>query len=199
MRYPHQPPPPLQRPDRRNRREEYSMTHHAPNSFSRLTCARPPPPRWYCACLPYGCLSMYQDDAAFRRVISLRLQSRFLRWATPATMRGVGEVAVVEGVSFAEAVRLSVSRGQVEGGDASTFIYGLRRYHFLLHFSVSERECFCFVSIIRVFRGGRTIVCQPRASRGRGCFDIHLRSLKVPLSSSFFGVGARRFFVCFDY
>ena len=70
---------------------------------------------------------MYQDDAAFRRVISLRLQSRLLGWATPATMRGIGEVAVAEGVSFAEAVRLSVSRGQLEEGDASTFIYSLRR------------------------------------------------------------------------
>lgn len=43
-------------------------------------------------------------------------------------MRTVGELAVSEGVSYAEGVRLSVSRGQVEGEDASDFIHGLRRY-----------------------------------------------------------------------
>lgn len=57
-------------------------------------------------------------------------------------MRGVGEVAVAEGVSFAEAVRLSVSRGQVEGGDASTFIYGLRRCNFYFYFGFGARPFF---------------------------------------------------------
>ena len=87
-------------------------------------------PREYMYTVRFGltvCLFVYQDDEAFRRVISLRSRTRLLRWATPAVMRGVGEVAVAEGVSFAEAVRLSVARGQVEGEDASTFIYGLRR------------------------------------------------------------------------
>lgn len=68
-----------------------------------------------------------QDDAAFRQFVSLRSKMRLLEWATPAAMRGVGELAVAEGVSYAEGVRLSVSRGHVKEKQASTFIYGLRR------------------------------------------------------------------------
>lgn len=69
-----------------------------------------------------------QDDAAFRQLVSLRSRTRLLDWATPAAMRGIGELAVAEGVSYAEGVRLSVSRGHVEEREASTFIYGLRRW-----------------------------------------------------------------------
>ncbi len=42
-------------------------------------------------------------------------------------MRGIGELAVADGVSYAEGVRLSVSRGLVKEEEASKFIYGLRR------------------------------------------------------------------------
>jgi len=42
-------------------------------------------------------------------------------------MRGIGELAVADGVSYAEGVRLSVSRGLVKEDEASKFIYGLRR------------------------------------------------------------------------
>ncbi|CAM9265174.1 unnamed protein product, partial [Scytosiphon promiscuus] len=73
-----------------------------------------------------------QDDAAFRRGVSLRSHTRLLGWATPSAMRTVGELAVSEGVSYAEGVRLSVSRGQVDGEDATKFIYGLRRWSSLL-------------------------------------------------------------------
>ncbi|CAM9374781.1 unnamed protein product [Ectocarpus sp. 4 AP-2014] len=73
-----------------------------------------------------------QDDEAFRRFISLRSKTRLLDWATPSTMRGVGELAVADGVSYAEGVRLSVSRGLLKGGDSSNFIYGLRRWASLL-------------------------------------------------------------------
>ncbi|CAM9589294.1 unnamed protein product, partial [Hapterophycus canaliculatus] len=47
-----------------------------------------------------------QDDAAFRRFVSLRSQTRLLGWATPSAMRTVGELAVSDGVSYAEGVRL---------------------------------------------------------------------------------------------
>ncbi|CBJ30041.1 DNA helicase II [Ectocarpus siliculosus] len=73
-----------------------------------------------------------QDDEAFRRFISLRSKTRLLDWATPSTMRGVGELAVADGVSYAEGVRLSVSRGLLKGEDSSNFIYGLRRWASLL-------------------------------------------------------------------
>lgn len=71
--------------------------------------------------------SLEKDDAAFRRFVSLRSRTRLLHWATPAAMRGIGELAVAEGVSYAEGVRLSVSRGLVQEEEASAFIYGLRR------------------------------------------------------------------------
>eukprot|EP00752_Nemacystus_decipiens_P009008 g8041.t1 len=73
-----------------------------------------------------------QDDAAFRQFFALRSQTRLLDWATPAAMRGIGELAVAEGVSFAEGVRLCVSRGHVKEEEASIFIYGLRRWSSLL-------------------------------------------------------------------
>lgn len=75
-----------------------------------------------------------------------------LEWATPSTMRGVGELAVADGVSYAEGVRISVSRGQVAGKDASKFIHDLRRCDF------SETRA---LWAARAMGGGRTRAWLP--------------------------------------
>lgn len=82
-------------------------------------------------CLYFICCC--QDDAAFRRFISLRPRTRLLEWATPSTMRRAGELAVADGVSYAEGVRLSVSGGLVAEEGASKFIHDLRRCDFFIY------------------------------------------------------------------